>query len=104
MVSRFSLRTQRQTTKPNNNESRKEMKEQFQLLKDFVSLTKKSIETVANDSACEKGMILTSCADTLQAKLCYIDALELMAQTYISERNALLTFINNKGLLNEFLR
>lgn len=78
------------------------MKERFQLLKDSISLTKKSIETVANDSACEKGLLLTSCSDTLQANLRYIDALELMAQTYISERNALLTFINNKGLLNEF--
>ena len=78
------------------------MKEQFQLLKDSISLTKKSIEIVANDSACEKGLLLTSFADTLQANLRYIDALELMAQTYISERNALLTFINNKGLLNEF--
>lgn len=80
------------------------MKEQFQLLKDYISLTKKSIETVANDSAGEKGLLLTSCADTLQANLRYIDALELMSQTYISERNALLTFINNKGLLKEFLR
>lgn len=59
------------------------MKEQFQLLKDSISLTKKSIETVANDSACEKGLLLTSCADTLQANLRYIDALELMVQTYI---------------------
>lgn len=33
------------------------MKEQFQLLKDSISLTKKSIETVANDSACEKGFV-----------------------------------------------
>lgn len=78
------------------------MKEQFQLLKDSISLTKRSIKTVANDSACENGLLLTSCADTLQANLCYIDALELMVQTYISERNALLTFINNKGLLKEF--
>lgn len=78
------------------------MKEQFQLLKDSISLTKESIETVANDSAGEKGLFLTSCADTLQANLRYIDALELMAQTYISERNNLLTFINNKGLLKEF--
>ena len=29
-------------------------------------------------------------------------ALEVEAQTYLAERNALLTFINNKGLLNEF--
>lgn len=78
------------------------MKEQFQLLKDSISLTKKSIETVANDSACEKGLLLTSCADTLQANLIFIDALELEAQTFLAERNALLTFINNKGLLNEF--
>lgn len=78
------------------------MKEQFKLLKDSISLTKKSLETVANETPCEKGLLLTSCADTLQANLRYIDALELIAQTYISERNALFTFINNKGLLNEF--
>lgn len=78
------------------------MKQQFQFLKDSISLTKKSLEFIANDSASEKGLLLTSCVDTLQANLRYIDALELMAQTYISERNALLTFINNKGLLNEF--
>ena len=78
------------------------MKEHFQLLKDSISLTKKSLEMIANDSASEKGLLLTSCADTLQANLRFIDALEVTAQTYISERNALLTFINNKGLLNEF--
>lgn len=78
------------------------MKEHFQLLKDSISLTKKSLEMVANDSASEKGLLLTSCADTLQANLRFIDALEVTAQTYISERNALLTFINNKGLLSEF--
>ena len=79
------------------------MKEHFQLLKDSISLTKKSLETVANDSSGEKGLLLTSCADTLQANLTFIDALELQAQTYLAEkRNALLTFINNKGLLNEF--
>lgn len=50
----------------------------------------------------KNGLLLISCAGTLQANLRYIDALELKAQTYISERNALLTFINNKGLLNEF--
>lgn len=78
------------------------MKEHFQLLKDSISLTKKSLEMIANDSASEKGLLLTSCADTLQANLRFIDALEVTAQTYISERNALLTFINNKGLLSEF--
>ena len=78
------------------------MKEHFQLLKDFISLIKKSLETVANDSASEKGLLLTSCANTLQANLTFIDALELQAQTYLAERNALLTYINNKGLLNEF--
>lgn len=78
------------------------MKEHFQLLKDSVSLTKKSLETIANDSSGEKGLLLTSCADTLQGTLRYIDALDLMAQICISERNAMLTFINNKGLLKEF--
>ena len=78
------------------------MKEHFQLLKDSISLTKKSLETVANDSASEKGLLFTSCAGTLQPHLTFIDALELQAQTYLAERNALLTFINNKGLLNEF--
>lgn len=78
------------------------MKEYFQLLKDSISLTKKSLEMIANDSASEKGLLLTSCADTLQANLRFIDALEVTAQTYIAERNALLTFINNRGLLSEF--
>lgn len=78
------------------------MKEHFQLLKDSISLTKKSLEIVANDSASEKGLLLTWCADTLHANLTFIDALELQAQTYLAERNALLTYINNKGLLNEF--
>lgn len=78
------------------------MKEHFQLLKDSISLTKKILETVANDSSGEKGLLLTSCSDTLQANLTFIDALELQAQTYLAERNAMLTFINNKGLLNEF--
>lgn len=78
------------------------MNELFKLLKDSISLTKKSLETVANDSAGETGLLLTSCADTLQANLILIDALEVKAQTCLAERNRLLTFINNKGLLEEF--
>lgn len=34
------------------------MKEHFQLLKDSISLTKKSLETVANDSASEKRFVV----------------------------------------------
>ena len=78
------------------------MKEHFKLLKDSISVTKKSIETIAKDSAIEKGLLLTSCADTLQANLIFIDALEVKIQTCLAERNALVTFINNKGLLDEF--
>lgn len=78
------------------------MKERFKLLKDSISVTKKSIETVANESDFDKGLLLTSCADTLQANLIFIDALEVKVQTCIAERNALVTFINNKGLLEEF--
>ena len=77
------------------------MNEQFKLLKDSISLTKKILETVADDSDSEKGLLLTSCADTLQANLIFIDALEVKAQTCLAERNRLLTFINNKGLLQE---
>lgn len=78
------------------------MKEHFKLLKDSISVTKKSIETIANDSDSETGLLLTSCTDTLQAILILIDALEVKAQTCIAERNTLVTFINNKGLLEEF--
>lgn len=78
------------------------MTEHFKLLKESLSVTKKSIESVANESDSDKGLLLTSCADTLQANLIFIDALEVKAQTCLAERNALLTFINNKGLLEEF--
>lgn len=78
------------------------MHEHFKLLKDFLSVTKSSLQTVANDSDSEKGLLITSCADVLQANLIFIDALEVKAQTCLAERNALLTFINNKGLLEEF--
>lgn len=78
------------------------MNEHFKLLKDSISLTKKSLETIANDSAGETGLLLTSCSDTLQANLIFINALEVKAQTCLAERNRLLTFINNKGLLEEF--
>lgn len=78
------------------------MHEHFKLLKDSISVTKKSIETIAKDSAIETGLLLTSCTDTLQAILILIDALEVKVKTSLAERNALLTFINNKGLLEEF--
>lgn len=78
------------------------MHEHFKLLKESLSVTKKSIETVANDSAIETGLLLTSCADTLEANLIFINALEVKVQTCLTERNSLLTFINNKGLLEEF--
>lgn len=78
------------------------MKEHFNLLKDSISVTKKSIEMIANDSTIEKRLLLTSCADTLQANLILIHALEVKVQACLAERNALLKFINNKGLLEEF--
>ena len=78
------------------------MKEQFKLLRDSISVTKKNIKTIANDSASEQGLLLTSCADTLQAILIFIHTLEVKVQACLAERNALLTFINNKGLLEEF--
>lgn len=77
------------------------MKEQFQFLKDSLTLTKKSLETVANSTGGEISLLVTSCADMLQANITYVNALELQAQTYLAERNRLLTFINNKGLLQE---
>ena len=77
------------------------MKEQFQFLKDSLTLTKKSLETVANSTGGEISLLITSFADTLQANITYVNALELQAQTYLAERNRLLTFINNKGLLQE---
>lgn len=80
------------------------MHKHLKLLKDSLSVTKKSIETVANESDSYKGLLLTSCADTLQANLVFIDSLEVKVQTCLKERNALLTFINNKGLLEEFFR
>lgn len=78
------------------------MHEHFKFLKDSLSGTKKSIETVANESDGDKCFLLTLCADTLQATLIFIDALEVKAQICLAERNALLMFINNKGLLEEF--
>ena len=57
------------------------MHEHFKLLKDSLLVTKKSIETVANESDSDKGLLLTSCVDTLQANLIFIDALEVKAQT-----------------------
>ena len=55
------------------------MKEHFQLLKDSISLTKKSLETVANDSASEKRFVTNFVRYTLQANLIFIDALEVEA-------------------------
>lgn len=78
------------------------MEEYFKLLKDSLSVTKKSIETVADESDSDKGLLLTSCADTLQANLIFIDTLEVKVHTCLAELDALLTFINNKGLLEEF--
>lgn len=78
------------------------MKEKYQFLKDSLTLTKKSLETVANSTGGEISLLVTSCADTLRANITYVNALEVQAQIYLAERNALLTFINNKGLLNEF--
>lgn len=78
------------------------MKECFKLLKDTISLTKKSLKSVANDSSSENASLVSSCIDTLGADLIFIDAFEQQVQKHLTERNELLTFINNKGLLNEF--
>ena len=82
---------------------RNDMKEHFKLLKDTISETKKNIETIANDSTSEQGLLLTSCADTLKVILIFIHTiLEVKVQACLAERNALLKFINKKGLLEEF--
>lgn len=80
------------------------MKENFEILKGSLAITIKSLNVVANNTGGEASLLTASCADTLQANIKYIDALELTAQIYKTERDRLITYLNNKGLLNDFYK
>ena len=80
------------------------MKENFEILKGSLAITIKSLNVVANNTGGETSLLTAACADTLQADIKFIDALELTAQIYKTERDKLITYLNNKGLLNDFYK
>lgn len=78
------------------------MNERFKVLQDSLKLTAKNIQFVANTIDAEKGMLLTSCAETLQAQQKYIEYLNNLLETESAIKNRCFSFLGDKGLLSEF--
>lgn len=78
------------------------MNERFKVLQDSLKLTANNIQFVANTVDAEKGMLLTSCAETLQAQRKYIEYLSNLLETEAAIKNRCFSFLGDKGLLSEF--
>lgn len=78
------------------------MKEQFKVLQDSLKLTAKNIQFVAETTGGEKGLLLTSCVETIQAQMKMIEYLSTAFENEKAIKNRCFSFLGDKGLMNEF--
>lgn len=78
------------------------MDEHFKKLAESLKITESSIRYAANTTGNETGILLTACADTIQAQMKMIEYLSVKFETEKSIKNRAFDFIGKKGLMNEF--
>lgn len=78
------------------------MNQQFKVLSDSLKLTGDNIRFVADSIGSDKGTLLVSCADSLQAAKTLIQYLSNSFETEKAIKNRLFDFLAQKGLLDEF--
>lgn len=78
------------------------MDENFKKLAESLKFTESNVRYAAEVTGNETGLLLTACADTIQAQMKMIDYLSVKFETEKSIKNRLFKFISNKGLISEF--
>ena len=74
----------------------------FKKLTESLKITESNVRYAANETGNDMGLLLTACADTIQAQMKMIEYLSVNFETEKSIKNRLYKFIGNKGLIDEF--
>ena len=78
------------------------MDEIFKKLTESLKITESNVRYAAKSTGNDTGLLLTGCADTIQAQMKMIEYLSVKFETEKSIKNRLFDFIGNKGLIDEF--
>lgn len=78
------------------------MDENFKKLAESLKITEQSVRYAARYTGNETGLLLESCADTIQAQKKMIEDLSVKFETEKSIKNRAFDFIGKKGLMDEF--
>ena len=78
------------------------MDENFKKLAESLKITEQSVRYAARYTGNETGLLLESCADTIQAQMKMIEYLSVKFETEKSIKNRAFDFIGKKGLMDEF--
>ena len=78
------------------------MDKNFKKLAESLKITESNVRYAAKATGNDTGLLLTACADTIQAQMKMIEYLSVQFETEQSIKNRLFAFVSNKGLMNEF--
>lgn len=78
------------------------MDENFKKLAESLKITESNIRYAANTTGNDTGLLLTACAETIQAQMKMIEYLSVKFETEKSIKNRAFDFICRKGLIDEF--
>ena len=78
------------------------MDENFKKLSESLKITESNIRYAANITGSDTGLLLTACAETIQAQMKMIEYLSVKFETEKSIKNRAFDFICKKGLMDEF--
>ena len=78
------------------------MDENFKKLSESLKITESNIRYAANTTGNDTGLLLTACAETIQAQMKMIEYLSVKFETEKSIKNRAFDFICKKGLIDEF--
>ena len=78
------------------------MDENFKKLAESLKITESNIRYAAKNTDNETGLLLTACADTIQAQMKMIGSLSVKFETEKSIKNRAFDFLGQKGLMDEF--
>lgn len=78
------------------------MDENFKKLAESSKITEQSVRYAAKYTGNETGLLLESCADTIQEQMKMIEYLSVKFETEKIIKNRAFDFIGKKGLMDEF--
>lgn len=78
------------------------MDENFKKLAESLKITESNIRYAANTTGNDTGLLLTACAETIQAQMKMIEYLSVKFETEKSIKNRAFDFLCKKGLIDEF--